>query len=91
MGTRPGTAGCSRGIYRKLVIRDNRIRGAVMYGDTMDGTWYFQLLRDGTDISGFRRTILFGQHDLGDAGHGDAGILSLPDSAEVRLQWGVQR
>ncbi|MCP5407189.1 MAG: NAD(P)/FAD-dependent oxidoreductase [Chromatiaceae bacterium] len=73
----------AEGIYRKLVIRDNRIRGAVMYGDTMDGTWYFQLLRDGTDISGFRRTILFGQHDLGDAGHGDAGILSLPDSAEV--------
>lgn len=73
----------SQGIYKKLVIRDNRIKGAVMYGDTMDGTWYFQLLREGTDISDFRNTILFGQHDIGDAGHGDAKVLSLGDSAEV--------
>jgi nitrite reductase (NADH) large subunit len=73
----------SQGIYKKLVLRDNRIKGAVMYGDTMDGTWYFQLLREGTDISGFRNTILFGQHDLGDAGHGDTRILSMDDSAEV--------
>ena len=73
----------SQGIYKKLVVRDNKIKGAVMYGDTMDGTWYFQLLREGTDISDFRSTILFGQHDLGDAGHGDSKVLSLDDSAEV--------
>jgi nitrite reductase (NADH) large subunit len=75
----------SQGIYKKLVIRDNRIKGAVLYGDTMDGTWYFTLLREGTDISAFRSTILFGQHDLGDAGHGDAtsSTMGLPDSAEI--------
>ena len=73
-----------QGVYKKLVIRDNRIKGAVMYGDTLDGTWYFQLLREGTDISEFRSTILFGQHDLGDAGHGDEKrLLSLPDEAEI--------
>jgi len=73
------------GVYKKLVLRDNRIKGAVMYGDTMDGTWYFQLLREGTDVSGFRKTILFGQHDLGDAGHGDATrqVMALPDNAEI--------
>lgn len=72
------------GIYKKLVIKDNKLKGAVMYGDTMDGTWYFQLLRDGTSIKDFRKTILFGQHDLGDAGHGQAdAIMSLPDSAEI--------
>ena len=72
------------GIYKKLVLRDNRIKGAVMYGDTLDGTWYFQLMREGTDISAFRRSILFGQHDLGDAGHGDEKrLLSLPDEAEI--------
>jgi len=72
------------GIYKKLVLRDNRIKGAVMYGDTLDGTWYFQMLREGTDISGFRRTILLGQHDLGDAGHGDAArIASLGPEAEI--------
>ena len=74
----------SAGVYKKLVVRDNRIKGAVMYGDTLDGTWYFQLLREGTDISGFRRTILFGRHDLGDAGHGDEKrIASLGPEAEI--------
>jgi nitrite reductase (NADH) large subunit len=72
------------GVYKKLVLRDNRIKGAVMYGDTLDGTWYFQLLREGTDISAFRRTIMFGQHDLGDAGHGDeTRIASLGPDAEI--------
>jgi nitrite reductase (NADH) large subunit len=72
------------GIYKKLVVRDNRIRGAVMYGDTLDGTWYFQLMRENTDISGFRSTILFGQHDLGDAGHGDeTRIAALGNDAEI--------
>ena len=73
------------GTYKKLVIRDNKIKGAVLYGDTMDGTWYFQLMREGTNISDFRRTILFGQHDLGDAGHGDtsAQVMSLADDAEI--------
>ena len=71
------------GTYKKLVIRDNKIKGAVLYGDTMDGSWYFQLMREGTSIADFRRTIMFGQHDLGDAGHGDAKVLALPDSAEI--------
>ncbi|MEK7260941.1 MAG: FAD-dependent oxidoreductase, partial [Pseudomonadota bacterium] len=32
------------GVYKKVVLKDNRIQGAVMYGDTMDGAWYFQLM-----------------------------------------------
>jgi nitrite reductase (NADH) large subunit len=72
------------GIYKKLVIKDNVIKGAVMFGDTMDGTWYFSLMRDATNIADFRKTILFGQHDLGDAGHGEASmVMSLPDDAEI--------
>jgi len=72
------------GTYKKLVISDNRIKGAVLYGDTLDGSWYFQLMREGTGIADFRKTILFGQHDLGDAGHGEAGaVMALPDSAEI--------
>ena len=72
------------GVYKKLVIRDNVIKGAVMFGDTMDGTWYFSLMRDATNIADFRKTILFGQHDLGDAGHGEASmVMSLPNDAEI--------
>jgi len=30
-------------VYRRLVLKDNRIIGAVMYGDTSDGAWFFDL------------------------------------------------
>jgi len=74
----------SRGVYRKLIVQDNRIKGAVMYGDTIDGTWYFDLMRDQTDISDFRNNILFGQAHLGDSGHGDDNrVVSMSDTAEI--------
>jgi nitrite reductase (NADH) large subunit len=74
----------ARGVYKKLVLRDNKLRGAVMYGDTVDGPWYFQMLRDGTDISEMREHILFGQAHLGDSGRGGAAsVANMPDTAEV--------
>ncbi|WP_139558901.1 nitrite reductase large subunit NirB [Methylotetracoccus oryzae] len=74
----------ARSVYKKLTVRENRVRGAVLYGDTGDGAWYFQLMREGTDISAFRESILFGQAHLGDSGHGDQNRASLlPDDAEV--------
>jgi nitrite reductase (NADH) large subunit len=66
------------------MVRDDRLKGAVLYGDTIDGIWYFQLMREGTSIADFRKRILFVQHDLGDAGHGDeTRVMALPDSAEI--------
>ncbi len=74
----------ARGVYRKLIVQDNRIKGAVMYGDTIDGSWYFDLMRDNTDISEYRETLLFGQAHLGDSGHGeDNRVAALSDSAEI--------
>ena len=74
----------AQGVYKKVVIENNRIKGAVLYGDTIDGSWYFQLMREGTDISGFRSTLLFGQHDLGDAGHGEEKrVVTMSDDAEI--------
>lgn len=72
------------GIYKKIVLRDNRILGAVMYGDTMDGSWYFQLMRDGTDISDMRSHLLYGQAHLGDSGHGGANaVAAMSDDMEI--------
>ncbi len=72
------------GSYKKLVLRDNHIVGAVLYGDTIDGTWYFQLMKDNTDVSDFRNTLLFGQAHLGDAGHGEeTRVAAMPDNAEI--------
>ena len=72
------------GTYKKLVLNDNKVIGCVLYGDTVDGTWYFQLLKEATDVSDFRKNILFGQAHLGDSGHGDEDrVALLPDNAEI--------
>ena len=73
-----------RGMYKKVVLKDNRIQGAVMYGDTIDGTWYFELMRDKTDVSDFRDNLLFGQAHLGDSGHGDDNrVAAMANTAEI--------
>jgi nitrite reductase (NADH) large subunit len=72
-----------RGIYKKLVLSDNKIKGAVLYGDTIDGAKYFQMMRDATDVSDIRDTLLFGQANLGDSGRGSQQIMDLPDDTEV--------
>jgi len=70
--------------YKKLILRDNVIIGACLYGDTIDGTWYFQMMKDGANISDFRDSILFGQAHLGDAGHGnETRVAAMADNAEI--------
>ncbi|HJW24106.1 MAG TPA: nitrite reductase large subunit NirB [Rhodocyclaceae bacterium] len=72
------------GVYKKLVIKDNKLVGGVLYGDTADGPWYFQLLKDGKDIHDIRDHLLFGQMSGGDAGHqGQNKAAQMADSAEV--------
>jgi nitrite reductase (NADH) large subunit len=74
----------ARGVYKKLIVRDDRIRGAVLYGDTLDGAWYFQLMRDGTSIADFRENLLFGQAHMGDSGTAGAdAVTALADTAEI--------
>ncbi|MEE9342323.1 MAG: nitrite reductase large subunit NirB [Gammaproteobacteria bacterium] len=73
-----------QGIYKKVVLKDNKIQGAVMYGDTIDGTWYFELMRDNTDVSDIRDKLLFGQAHLGDSGHGDDNrVAAMANTAEI--------
>ena len=55
------------GSYRRLVIKDNRIIGAVLYGQTADGPWYFDLLKRQTDTAGMRPTLIFGEAYQGSA------------------------
>ncbi len=51
------------GIYKKLVIQNNKIQGAVLYGDTADGNWYQRLLEQAEDISGIRDQLIFGKRE----------------------------
>lgn len=48
-------------IYKKLVVKDNRITGAVLYGDVSDGGWYFDLMQEGRDVSEMRAMMIFGK------------------------------
>jgi nitrite reductase (NADH) large subunit len=74
----------SGGFYKKLVLRDNKLVGAVLYGDTADSSWYFQLLREGKCVKALRRTLAVGQASSGDAGHqGERRAAEMPDSFEV--------
>ncbi len=74
----------TRGIYKRLVIEDNRIIGVVMYGDTTDGAWFFQKLKDREDIFEIRDTLIFGPAYAGGAALDPmAAVAALPDEAEI--------
>ncbi len=45
----------ARGVHKKLVIRDDKLIGAVLYGEARDSAWYFDMIRSGTDISEISR------------------------------------
>lgn len=49
------------GVYKKLVIQGDKLVGACLYGDTVDGSWYLELLRNGRSVSGIRDTLMFGE------------------------------
>lgn len=54
----------SKHTYKKLVLKENKIIGTLLYGDTTDGNWYFSLLGQQKDVSAMREDILFGKHQV---------------------------
>ncbi|MFT7775466.1 nitrite reductase large subunit NirB [Roseateles sp.] len=74
------------GIYKKLVIQDDQLVGACLYGDTVDGGWYFKLLREGRKIADIRDKLMFGEAgaNIGDVGHqGQNRAAAMADTDEV--------
>jgi nitrite reductase (NADH) large subunit len=51
----------ARGLYKKVILRDDRIVGSVLYGHVADGPWYVGLMRDKVDVSAFRDRLVFGR------------------------------
>lgn len=47
--------------YKKLVIKDNHLIGAVLYGDTQDGAWFFDLIQQRNNIEPIRDQLIFGK------------------------------
>ena len=75
----------ARGTYKRLVLKENRIIGAVLYGEVADGPWYFDMLKRGTDVAELRETLIFGQAYQGGGATLDprAAVANLPDDAEI--------
>ena len=72
------------GVYKKLVIKNDKIIGSVLFGDTADGAWYFQMLRDGKAIHEIRDHLMFGQDSLGNTGHaGNDKAATMTNEMEV--------
>lgn len=74
----------ARSVYKRLVIQDNKLIGVVMYGETSDGVWFFDLIKRATDISDLRETLIFGQDYAGGSPlDPTAAVAALPDDAEI--------
>ena len=74
----------ARGVYRRLVIENNIVIGAVMYGDTADSNWFFGLIKDKTDIAPMRDTLIFGPAFQGGAPQDPLAVVAaLPRDAEI--------
>ncbi len=75
----------ARGIYKRVIVKDDRLIGAVLYGDTADGNWYFDLLKKGEDISDIREALIFGQAFASGGALLDPNqaVAALSDQAEI--------
>ncbi|WP_027133480.1 nitrite reductase large subunit NirB [Geminicoccus roseus] len=72
------------GVYKRLVIQDNRIIGTVLFGETGDGAWFNDLKKKAVDISEMRDTLIFGQaYQGGTPLDPMAAVAALPDDAEI--------
>ena len=72
------------GVYKKLVIKNDQLIGACLYGDTVDGGWYFKLLREGRKVADIRDKLMFGESNIGDVGHqGHNRAAAMLDADEV--------
>ncbi|TPG55021.1 nitrite reductase large subunit NirB [Sphingomonas glacialis] len=76
----------SRGIYKRVVVKDDRVIGAVLYGDTQDGNWYFDLLKKQQDVAEIRDALIFGQAFASGgaaSANPNAAVAALADDAEI--------
>lgn len=74
----------ARGVYKRIVLKDDVLIGAVLYGDAADGGWYFQLLKDGKSVAEVRDVLAFGQAYVGGAGaNPNNAVAALSDDAEI--------
>jgi nitrite reductase (NADH) large subunit len=80
------------GLYKKLIVRNDRVVGSVLYGSVSDGPWYVQSMRDGVDVSAIRDQIVFGRAFVERTGATKirvelAGTPEADDASAAGLRW----
>jgi nitrite reductase (NADH) large subunit len=75
----------SRGLYKKIVLRDGKLVGAVLYGDVADGQWYLKLMRDKEDVSALRERLVFGRAfaEAGCSKAAEPDFAAMPDDTQI--------
>ncbi|MFH5186879.1 nitrite reductase large subunit NirB [Paenibacillus sp. TAB 01] len=71
------------GVYKKAVIRDGKLIGAVLFGDTSDGSRLFSMIRSGEDVSGREKQVLLGEAAGGAKASGLDFVAAMADSEIV--------
>ncbi|MGH6998624.1 MAG: (2Fe-2S)-binding protein, partial [Phenylobacterium sp.] len=74
-----------RGVYKRVVLEDGKVAGAVLFGDAADGPWYFDLMKSGAPVADIRETLIFGQ-TVTEGLRGldpSAAVAAMADEAEV--------
>jgi nitrite reductase (NADH) large subunit len=74
-----------RGVYKRIVLENGKVAGAVLFGDAADGAWYFDLMRSGAEVADIRETLVFGQAVTEGLRGLDpsAAVAAMADTAEV--------
>jgi nitrite reductase (NADH) large subunit len=67
------------GIYKKITVRDGRLAGVILVGDTSDSHRYMDWLRTNADLSDQRRYLLFPPPSA----DGGLDVASMADSATI--------
>jgi nitrite reductase (NADH) large subunit len=75
----------SRGVYKKVVLREGKLVGTVLYGDVADGHWYLKLMQDGTDVAELRDRLVFGRAftEPGQANRAAIDMDTFADDAQI--------
>jgi nitrite reductase (NADH) large subunit len=75
----------SRGVYKRVVVKDGQVAGAVLFGEATDAAWYLELMRSGAPVAEMRPTLVFGQAVTEQLRGVDpsAAVAAMPDTAEV--------
>lgn len=76
---------------KRLSIRDNKLVGAVLFGDSTDGLFYFNLIKKETDITDIRKTLLFGDIGVDEFSAGTSGVDKMSDDEQVCGCMGVTK